>query len=93
METELTPEPSPVFAWVKRHLTPLVQEALTDTPAVLINGPRQCRKTTLVKQFGQAMSYFTLDDPAVLAAVLQDPVGFVKQLGSQGRCERAVQRL
>jgi predicted AAA+ superfamily ATPase len=80
METELTPEPSPVFAWVKRHLTPLVQEALTDTPAVLINGPRQCGKTTLVKQFGQAMSYFTLDDPAVLAAVLQDPVGFVKQL-------------
>jgi len=53
-----------------------VHEALTDTPAVLINGPCQCGKTTLVKQFGQAMSYFTLDAPAVLAAVLQDPVGF-----------------
>lgn len=64
-----------------RHLAPLLAEALADTPAVLINGPRQCGKTTLAKQLaGGAMGYLTLDDPAVLTAVRSDPVGFARRL-------------
>jgi predicted AAA+ superfamily ATPase len=62
-----------------RHLDPMAREALLDTPAVLINGPRQCGKTTLVRQYSGEMAYFTLDDPALLEAVRADPVGFIKR--------------
>lgn len=65
---------------ISRHLAPLLREALQDTPAVLINGPRQCGKTTLAQQFAGDMAYLTLDDPNLLAAVLQDPLGFARQL-------------
>lgn len=63
---------------IRRHLTDKVSVSLQDTPAVLVNGPRQCGKTTLVKQFG--MTYLTLDDPAVLEAARLDPVGLLRQL-------------
>lgn len=63
-----------------RHLDALLREALQDTPAVLVNGPRQCGKTTLVRQYEGEMAYFSLDDPALLEAVRADPLGFVKRL-------------
>jgi hypothetical protein len=36
--------------------TPLI-EALTDSPVVLIHGPRQCGKTTLARVVGDRMGY------------------------------------
>jgi predicted AAA+ superfamily ATPase len=65
---------------VRRHLAQRVQTSLQDTPAVLINGPRQCGKTTLAQQFVGPMAYLTLDDPNLLAAARQDPLGLVRQL-------------
>ncbi|RYF78172.1 MAG: ATP-binding protein [Comamonadaceae bacterium] len=67
-------------ALITRHLAPLLRESLLDTPAVLVNGPRQCGKTTLVKQFSGTVPYLTLDDPNLLAAALHDPLGFVRPL-------------
>lgn len=63
-----------------RHIEGMLRESLTDTPAVLVNGPRQCGKTTLVRQFDREMTYYSLDDPALLAAVRADSLGFVKRL-------------
>lgn len=71
---------TPTPALYPRHLDSLLRDALQDTPAVLINGPRQCGKTTLVRQYEGEMAYFSLDDPALLAAVQADPLGFVKRL-------------
>jgi predicted AAA+ superfamily ATPase len=71
---------TPANALYPRHLDGLLRESLQDTPAVLVNGPRQCGKTTLVRQFEGEMAYFSLDDPALLAAVRADPLGFVKRL-------------
>ena len=65
---------------IARHVADRLQVALQDTPAVLINGPRQCGKTTLVKQLAQGMSYITLDDPGMLIAAQQDPVGLLRQM-------------
>ena len=65
---------------IARHVADRLQVALQDTPAVLINGPRQCGKTTLVQQFAQGMSYITLDDPGMLSAAQQDPVGLLRQI-------------
>jgi predicted AAA+ superfamily ATPase len=64
---------------IERHLQALVTEALSDTPAILVNGPRQCGKTTLVRQYSDAMAYFSLDDPALLASIKADPVGFIRR--------------
>ena len=65
---------------IARHVADRLQVALQDTPAVLINGPRQCGKTTLVQQLAQGMSYITLDDPGMLSAAQQDPVGLLRQI-------------
>lgn len=59
-----------------------LKEALADTPAVLIHGPRQCGKTTLARLVGDTLgfSYFTFDDSSTVAAAEADPVGFVADL-------------
>jgi uncharacterized protein len=65
-----------------RHLVPVLREALSDRPVVLLNGARQVGKSTLVKSLanGDTAEYFTLDDATVLAAVTRDPTGFVAAL-------------
>jgi uncharacterized protein len=57
-------------------------EALSDTPVVLIHGPRQCGKTTLARVVGdrEGFAYFSFDDDVTLAAAVADPVGFVGEL-------------
>ena len=57
-------------------------EALTDTPVVLVHGPRQCGKSTLAKKIGDAAgyAYITFDDDVLRAAAKADPVGFVGDL-------------
>lgn len=58
-----------------------VEEALEDTPVVLVVGPRRAGKTTLVQAIKRgSRTYFTLDDPATLDAAQSDPVGFVRRL-------------
>lgn len=63
-----------------RHLTHLLNIAIKDTPVVLINGPRQSGKTTLVKQYAPKLPYYTLDDDNILNAVKQDPIGFIDRI-------------
>lgn len=56
-----------------------VEEALQDTPVVLVVGPRRAGKTTLVRQMGgSARTYMTLDDQTVLEAATADPAGFIR---------------
>jgi len=67
---------SPQF--VARFAAAQISTALADTPAVLINGPRQCGKTTLVRHLLKGnRAYVTLDDETLLAAARLDPVGFI----------------
>jgi len=58
-----------------------VTTALKDTPVVMVNGPRQCGKTTLVREFtSKNRTYITLDDDTVLESVRNDPSGFMRSL-------------
>jgi uncharacterized protein len=59
-----------------------LEEALTDTPVVLVHGPRQCGKTTLARRVGDARGYLyvSFDDDVALSAAKFDPVGFVADL-------------
>lgn len=65
----------------KRFVQKNVVIALKDTPAIIIVGPRQCGKTTLVKQFlKENWFYVTLDDINQLQFAQDDPVGFIRNL-------------
>jgi predicted AAA+ superfamily ATPase len=65
----------------KRFVESRVEEALLDTPVVLVVGPRRSGKTTLVRAMGEVgRTYLTLDDPTVLNAAQSDPIGFIRGL-------------
>lgn len=65
----------------KRYSKPLLEEALQDTPVVLLHGPRQSGKTTLATEVGGVKyHYITFDDDTELAAARHDPRGYVEDL-------------
>ena len=67
-----------------RHISTHIAESLRDTPVVVINGPRQSGKSTLVQSLKTSTEaprrYLTLDDPVVLNAAKSDPSGFIDGL-------------
>lgn len=66
----------------QRHIQARIDESLLDTPVVLVSGPRQSGKTTLVRQIAQRQNsrYLTLDDELTLLSARQDPVGLIRSL-------------
>ena len=68
-----------------RYIKPLLVEALKDSPAVLIHGPRQCGKTTLARMIGapKKYEYVSFDDDVVTEAARTDPIGFVNELSKR----------
>jgi predicted AAA+ superfamily ATPase len=64
-----------------RRIEQRLAEALLDTPVVLLAGPRQAGKTTLVRQLAaKGLRYLTLDDELTLLAARADPVGLIRSL-------------
>ncbi len=70
---------SPLRRLLSRHAERAVNEALQDTRVVLVNGARQCGKSTLVQLVGNAHSaeWRTLDRAVTRRAAEEDPTGFV----------------
>ena len=64
-----------------RQIGSRVAEAMQDTPVVLLAGPRQAGKTTLVRQVsGNGLRYLTLDDELTLMSARENPVGMISSL-------------
>ena len=71
--------PHPIYP---RFVAPRLEEALEDSPAVLIHGPRQSGRTTLARRVGRdrGYAYLDLDDDTLRDAAEADPIGFVADL-------------
>jgi len=71
METDLYP----------RFAERVILRKLRRSPVVLLHGPRQCGKTTLAQEIGDARGYeyFTLDDAEVREHAQADPTGFANR--------------
>lgn len=77
---------------IPRLLSPCLLDALGDRPVTLLVGPRQAGKTTLalsVAHGDHPAAYVTFDDPPVLDAALQDPMGFLKGLAGDAVLDEA----
>ncbi len=65
---------------IPRHLSPVIARACESFPAVLLTGPRQVGKTTLLCMCRADASYTTLDRIDVLAAARNEPEAFLSGL-------------
>ncbi len=64
--------------FIERSLEPVVRRALKEFPALILSGPRQAGKTTLLRRLlSSTHDYVSLEPPDVRAAATRDPRGFL----------------
>jgi predicted AAA+ superfamily ATPase len=64
--------------YIPRSLEPVLAGALAEFPVVVLVGPRQSGRTTLLKQaVGAQRPIVSLEPPDVRAAAIHDPRGFL----------------
>jgi predicted AAA+ superfamily ATPase len=70
---------TPWFKISSRTLETILKKAAAEFPAIVLTGPRQSGKTTLIKAlFGDECSYVSLEPPDVREAAMNDPRGFLE---------------
>ena len=65
--------------YIKRSLEPILKKAAAEFPAVVLTGPRQSGKTTLLLHlFSKSHQYVSLEPPDVRASAIEDPRSFLE---------------
>lgn len=58
--------------YIKRHIESVISECLQQFPVLLVTGPRQVGKTTLLQYVCKNYGYITFDDPLVLREAIEE---------------------
>lgn len=65
--------------YIPRSIEKVLEKAASEFPAIVLTGPRQAGKTTLLKKkFSQTCGYVSLEPPDIRAAAMHDPRGFLE---------------
>lgn len=80
MMLHMTPGATPLGRLLPRHAQREIEEALADTRVVLVNGARQCGKSTIARQVAaeRGAHWRSLDRAATRQAAEFDPTSFVR---------------
>ena len=68
--------------YINRHIKNVIDEYTKDFPVVMITGPRQIGKSTVLMTAYPNIPYQTLDDTFVLEQMHVDGKGYIKSLGT-----------
>lgn len=67
--------------YINRNIESIVQRVVQNFPSIVITGPRQSGKTTLLRQlFEKTHQFVTFDDPLTRERALSDPLLFLETL-------------
>lgn len=66
--------------YIKRHMEETIKECLEQFPIILVTGPRQVGKTTLLQYVCDNFQYVTLDDPIILTQAVEETNLFLKTI-------------
>ena len=69
--------------YIPREMEPVLRDMLKQFPAVVVTGPRQAGKSTLLQHVLPDYPYITLDDPLVRQQALDDPELLIDTAGKR----------
>ncbi|MCL2032932.1 MAG: ATP-binding protein [Methanomassiliicoccaceae archaeon] len=64
--------------YLKRHLEDVVKKASAMFGSILVTGPRQVGKTTMLREVTEGIRYVSLDDPLRLSSAVNESITFFK---------------
>lgn len=68
--------------WIQREMSERLRALLNSFPAILVSGPRQCGKSSLLKKLFPDFAYITFDDPFQVLKAEGSPRQFLAELGT-----------
>ncbi len=71
------------MAYVHRQIERLLTRLARQFPAIAVTGPRQCGKSTLLKELFRDYRYVSFDDPISREQALSDPKLFLETAGDK----------
>lgn len=66
--------------YIKRNITEILQRRAKNSRCLLLTGPRQVGKSTLLKNTYPNVKYMTFDDKVLLSSAIDDPKLFLKNV-------------
>ena len=67
-----------VVMYIQRHMEAIITDCIKQFPIILVTGPRQVGKTTLLQYICNEFEYITFDDPIILKEAIEETNLFLK---------------
>ena len=66
--------------YIERNIAEVLRKRAKNSRCLLLTGPRQVGKSTLLKNMYPDVKYYTFDDKVLLTSATDDPKLFIKNL-------------